>query len=128
VYVGGAEARFTECSNIGIRVQALAYCEGGQQSVVRQLPGRVEYASVTLRYGLTASNDLWDWFRTAMDGKVQRQHVSIALLDPDGITEVMRWNLVNAWPCEWNGTPLDALAGGVAIETLKLVFESVEKG
>lgn len=127
LYVGSAEARFTECSNMAIRVQALQYREGGQQQVVHQLPGRVDYASITLRYGLTDSTDMWNWFMTAVNGTVQRQNVSVALLGPDGVTEAMRWNLENAWPCEWNGAALDALGGAIAIETLKLVCETIKR-
>ena len=43
-------------------------------------------------------------------------------------TEVVRWNLVNAWPREWRGTPLDAMGQEIAIETLTLVFETLERG
>jgi phage tail-like protein len=125
---GVTQGHFTECTNIGVRIQAIAYREGGLQQVVRRLPGRVEYADVTLRYGLTPSIELWQWFMTAVQGKVERKNVSIILLNADGVTEVMRWNLVNVWPREWRGAPLDALAQEVAIESLTLVFETLERG
>jgi phage tail-like protein len=125
---GVTQAHFTECSNIGVRVEAIAYRQGGIQQVVHRLPGRVEYADVTLRYGLTASTELWQWFQTAVTGNVQRRNVSIILLGSDGFTEAMRWNLVNVWPREWRGAPLDALGQEVAIETLTLVFETLERG
>src|SRR5262245_3811912 len=65
---GVTEAHFTECSNMAIRVQSLAYREGGMAQVVHQMPGRVEYADVVLRYGLTASTELWQWFKSAVEG------------------------------------------------------------
>jgi phage tail-like protein len=49
------------------------------------------------------------------------------MLDTDGVTEVLRWDLINAWPSEWHGAPLDALAREVAIESLTLVFESLQR-
>jgi phage tail-like protein len=49
------------------------------------------------------------------------------MLDSTGQTEVMRWNLTNAWPARWRGAPLDALNREIAIETLTLVFETIER-
>ena len=125
---GVTEAHFTECSSVGIRIQALQFREGGLQQVVHQLPGRVEYADMVLRYGLTASTELWTWFMTGVQGRVERKNVSIILLDADGVTEVVRWNLVNAWAKEWRGAVLDTLGKEVAIETLVLAFETLERG
>jgi phage tail-like protein len=128
VIQGVTEGHFTECSNMGIKVDAISYREGGQSQVVHRIPGRVEYADVTLRYGLTASMELWNWLMTGVKGKIERKNVSIAMLDSDGVTEVLRWNLVNAWVAEWRGAPLDALAHQVAVESMTLVFETLERG
>jgi phage tail-like protein len=127
--IQGAEgARFTECTGISIRVRDIKYREGGINPVVHRLVGPVDYGDITLKYGLTATMELWDWFMTAVAGKVERKNVSIILIDRDGITEVMRWNLINAWPSRWNGAPLDAIGQEVAIESLTLVFEKLERG
>ena len=125
---GVTEGHFTECSNMGIKVDAISYREGGQSQVVHRIPGRVQYADITLRYGLTLSTELWNWLMTAVKGKVERKNVSIAMLDSDGVTEVLRWNLVNAWVAEWRGAVLDALGREMAIESITLVFETVERG
>ena len=125
--MGVTEGHFTECANLGIKVEALRYREGGAASIVRRLPGPVEYADVTLRYGLTRSTELWKWFMTAVEGKVERKNVSIILMDSDGTTEVMRWDLINAWPSAWRGATLDALNHEVAIESLTIVFESLSR-
>ena len=47
--------------------------------------------------------------------------------DSDGTTEVMRWDLINAWPSAWRGAALDALSHEVAIESLTIVFESLNR-
>lgn len=125
---GVTQGHFTECTGIGVRVHPIRYREGGANQVVRVLPGPVEYADVTLRYGLTSSHELWDWLMSAVKGRVVRKNVSILLLDSDGSTEVMRWNLINVWPSEWRGTTLDALGREVAIESMTLVFETLERG
>jgi phage tail-like protein len=125
---GITQGHFTACNGLDIRVEPIRYREGGANEVVRVLPGPVEYGDITLSYGLTASHDLWDWLMTAVKGKVRRKNVSILLLDADGATEVMRWNLINAWPSHWQGTMLDTLSREVAIESLTLVFETLERG
>lgn len=124
---GVTAGHFTECSGLGVRVTPIEYREGGNQSIVRHIPGRVDYAAVTLRYGLTESRELWDWMQTAVAGTVERKNVSIVLLDSAGNDEAVRWNLVDAWPSEWHGAPLDALQNEIAIESLTLVFDSLER-
>lgn len=124
---GVTEGHFTECTGLGIKVEVVKYREAGNSQVVHCVPGPVEYGDVTLRYGLTASQELWDWMMTSVNGNVQRQNVSILMLDSEGVGEVMRWNLNRAWPSQWSGAPLDAMSRGVAIESLTLVFETLER-
>jgi phage tail-like protein len=122
-----AEAHFTEITGVGISVQAIAYREGGMRPYVHSVPGYVEYSPITLRYGLTSSRELFDWFMTAVNGKVQRRNVSILLLDSDSVAEVMRWDLINAWPSQWRGTILNGMLREVAIESLTLVYETLQR-
>lgn len=121
------EGHFTEVAGLGVQVERIAYREAGNNSVVRAIPGRVTYPPVTLRYGMTSSTDLWDWLMTAVDGRVDRRNVSIVMLDPSGVSEVLRWNLLNAWPEEWYGAPLDAMSRALAIETLVLAHEGMQR-
>lgn len=121
------EAHFTECSAPSARVEALEYREGGGGQVVHRIPGRVQYDDVTLKYGLTQSRQLFDWFSAGARGAVQRQNVSIVLLDSDDATERIRWDLISAWPRWWRGSFLNASSHEIAIESLTLVFESLDR-
>lgn len=118
---------FTEVTGLGVVVERISYREAGNNSIVRAIPGRVSYPSVTLRYGLTASTELFDWLMTAVRGEVNRRNASIVVLDAAGSTEVLRWNLLNAWPEQWLGAPLDAMSRDLAIETLVLAHEGLER-
>lgn len=124
---GVTEGAFTECSGMGVMIHALKYVEG-RSPLVRRIPGPVEYADVTLRYGVTSSRALWDWMQKTLKGQVDRKNVSIALLAPDGQTEVLRWSLINAWISQWRGAPLDAMAQEIAIESITLVYETLTAG
>ena len=121
------EGHFTEVSGLAAKVQVIAYREGGGGPTVRRIPGRVEWGDVTLRYGLTSSPLLWQWFQTTLNGKVERKSVSIVMLEADASTAAMQWDLEGAWISEWRAAPLDALGREVAVETLTLVFESLER-
>ena len=124
---GVTEGHFTYCSDMEIDIEPIRYREGGISQIVHRLPGPVNYGAITLRYGLTGSRELWDWMMTAVKGKVQRKNVSVVLLDADGVTEVLRWDLLNTWPCRWRGAQLDTMSREVALEELTLVFETLER-
>ncbi|HYE99139.1 MAG TPA: phage tail protein [Planctomycetota bacterium] len=125
--IGGDTAgHFTDVGGLGARVESIAYRQGGEHQVVHRLPGRVEYYDVVLRYGLTSSRTLWQWFQTGLRGAVQRKNVSIILLDNAGEREVMRWNLQGAWIKEWKAAALDAQGRELAVESLTLCYETLE--
>ncbi|MGH9250068.1 MAG: phage tail protein [Acidimicrobiales bacterium] len=125
---GGTDAAFFNAvSGLGMDVEAIEWREAGSNSIVRQLPGRISYSYVTLSYGLTSSDDMWQWMLSAASGSVRRRQVSIAMLDPTGIDEVLRWNLLDAWPKSWQGAPLDALGQTAAIERMTLVHEGLSR-
>src|SRR5829696_3190436 len=63
-----AEGHFTEVSGLSVQVQKISYREAGNSAIVRAVPGRVTYSSVTLRYGLTSTPEMWDWLSTAVNG------------------------------------------------------------
>ncbi len=124
---GVTEGHFTECSGLSVKIETMAYREAGNNQVVRHIPGPVDYASITLKYGVTKSKTLFDWIMKSAEGKVERKNVSIVLLDSQDNSEVLRWNLHDAWPSEWKGASLAATDKGVAIEELTLVFDRLER-
>ncbi len=124
---GVSEGHFTECSGLSVKVESIPYREAGANQIVRKIPGPVDYAAVTLRYGVTSSRELWDWLMKAVEGNVERKNVSIILLDSAGSSEVMRWNLQDAWPSEWQGAALNTTDRAIAIDSLTLVFDRLER-
>ena len=124
---GVVEGHFTACSGLGINVSVIKYREGGLRNAVRAIPGQVDYEPITLHYGLTSSRELFDWLMTAVQGNVDRKNVSIIILDSSGATEVVRWNLSSAWVASWRGAMLDAMDHEIAIESVTLVYEALER-
>jgi len=118
---------FTEVSGLNVEIETIEYREGGAGPAVRKLPGRVKYGDVTLKWGLTENRELTDWLKAIAQGDIQRKDISVILRKPNGVEEATRWNLRNAWPCNWRGASLDASENEVAIETMVITHEGLER-
>ena len=88
--------------------------------------GLQKFSNIVLKWGLSDDQELYDWRKQAMDGKVVRKNGSIVLLDDAG-DEKVRWNFVNGWPTKWTGPSFNATASEVAVETLEIVHEGLTK-
>jgi phage tail-like protein len=124
-----ARGHFMRVSGLGFRVAPIRVREGGKNQIVHQLAGPVEYAEVTLSYGLVKadSETLWTWLNSAIGGRPTRKNVSIIMLANNGYDDVVHWHLNDAWATAWRGAELDALGREVAVESLSLVYESITR-
>lgn len=123
---GIKRASFRECTGLDFTQDAIEYREGTDPAYVRKLPGIVKYSNITLKSGMTDDWELWEWKQTAADGKPARRNGSIVLINEAG-EESLRWNFEGAWPTQWTGPSLNASGNEVAIETLVLAVERVQK-
>jgi phage tail-like protein len=127
VEIGGFDrAGFRECSGLDFSHDPVDYREGPDALNVRKLPGLIKYSNIVLKWGLSDDGELFEWRQEAKDGKVKRMNGSIVLLDDAG-DEKMRWDFVNGWPAKWTGPTFNATGNEVAIETLEIVHEGLEK-
>ena len=124
---GIKQAGFSDCSGFGASTDPIEYREGGENTTVRKMPGVTKYPNITLKWGLTDSRELYDWYRDVVKGNVVRKTGSIVLYDLDGITEKVRWNFVNAWPAKWDGPDFSAKANDIAVDTLEIAHEGIER-
>ena len=120
--VGG----FTDCTGFGASTDPIEYREGGENKTVRKLPGLTKYNNIVLKFGLSDSRVLYDWYRDVTTGKVQRKNGSIIVYDVDG-QEKVRWNFFRGWPTKWDGADFTAKGNDVAIETLEIAHEGIER-
>lgn len=123
---GIVQAGFSEASGFGSDVEVVEYREGGDTPTVRKLPGKVSYPDLTLKWGIVDSRELYDWHRAAVNGAVERKNGSILLLDDLGVEKV-RWNFFDAWPSKWEGASFNATGNEVAIDSLTVSCERVER-
>ncbi len=132
-------AMFTDCSGIGAKRGFETIREGGVNDHAHILAGPMEYATVTLRRGLSLSSVLWDWFEAGkFDYAVQRLDVTIYQYTPELIAAsgdasgsdqkagaVKTWSLASAFPVSWKLGDLNSASSGLVIETLELAHEGI---
>ncbi len=123
---GIARAAFHEASGFDSTIDVIEHREGGENTTPRKLPGMTKHSNIVLKWGITDDAELYNWHRNAARGDVQRRNGSVVLLDRQG-QEKIRWNFVNAWPTKWTGPTLTAEGNDVAIETLELAHEGLER-
>jgi phage tail-like protein len=122
---GVARAAFSEVSGLESETAVIEYRTGGE-NVVRKLSGLTKFGNIILRRGVTQDADLWNWRKSVVEGSIDRRNGSIVLLD-DKRNEIVRWNFQSGWICKWEGPTLNAKANEVAIETIEIAHEGLER-
>jgi phage tail-like protein len=123
---GITQAGFQEVDSLDSITDTLEYREGSDPNHARKLPGLNKYSAITLKRGITDSDELWKWRATVVSGGIERKNGSIILRDDRG-EEKIRWNFLNGWPSKWTGPALNATNSAVAIESLEITHEELVK-
>jgi phage tail-like protein len=135
-------AGFAECTGLQMETKVFEYNEGGRNETTLKFPGTTAYGNITLKRGMTLSNDLIEWHRDIVEGRFERnpraprdpkkigtfnqnRAIAIILQNELGI-DVKRWNLLNAFPVKWVGPDLKASGTEVAFETLEIAHEGIQ--
>jgi len=122
---GISQAVFTEISGLAMEMAVEDVEEGGNNGFVHKLPGRCKTGNLTLKRGLTTSNDFLRWSTDVSLGTIKKKNVSVVLYDPNG-TESMRWTFYKAYPVKWSGPNFKADDNAIAIETVELAHEGMK--
>jgi phage tail-like protein len=119
---------FSEVSLGAAITEVVEYREGGDKAGVRKLPGLTKYSNVVLKRGISASLELYQWHRMIAEGRTAdaRRNVAVIVSD-EARNDVARFNLRNAWPVKYEGPSFNACANDVAIETVELTHEGLER-
>jgi phage tail-like protein len=118
-------AAFAECDGLELNQEIKTIREGGNNGVQPRFAGPTTYGNLTLKRGLTASFDLWDWFERSQRDPSLRASAAVALLAQDGTTELARFVLQGCRPIKLKAPPLNAKDGMVAVEELQVAYESL---
>lgn len=126
---GIQRAGFREVSGLDSATDSVDYREGDDKTVtISKLAGLKKFANITFKRGITDDLDLWKWRKQVMDGKIKdaRKNGSIVLMDDEG-NDVAQWDFREAWPVKWTGPTFNATANEVAIDTLEITHEGLDR-
>ena len=119
-------AGFSEVTGLNQESNVIDYREGQEPITPRKLPGLNKWGNITLKRGISPDLTVYNWRKTVTDGDIERRNASVVLHN-EKHEEVVRWNLVNAWPSKLVAPDLKANANEVAIESVELTHEGVER-
>ena len=122
---GLASSGFSECIGLESEVGCIEYREGADH-ITRKLPGLHKVGDITLKRGVTKSAELYEWHKKIVDGVPDRRSGTIVLMDDDG-SDVVRWRFVDGFPRKYEGPNFNAKGNEVAIETLVICCERIER-
>lgn len=125
-------ASFSEVTIPDITIDTVDYREGTDKSPGRRrLSGMATYGNVSLKRGITASLELYEWHQmiisTGTSGQNARRHGTIILFDTDISKIAAKWTFYGAFPTTYQSSGLNASSAEVMIETLDLVVERMER-
>lgn len=90
-----------------------------------KMPGLHKASDVTLKKGMFKQDTtLYDYFMAVKMNTVQRETVTIQLLDEEH-NPMFTWTLKNAYPTKVTGTDLNAQSSEVAVEEIVLAHEGL---
>ena len=119
-------AAFQECDGLEMTMEVKTVREGGANGRVLRLTGPLSYGQLTLKRGMTASADLWDWFAAVMIDPSIRANAEVVMLAPNG-DEKARFVLDRCLPVKLKAPALSGRDGAIAIEELQIAYESLTR-
>jgi phage tail-like protein len=122
------QAFFSEVAIGETTHEAIDYREGVDPTHVRKLPGLTKYANITLKWGVTDSQELYEWHKAVMGGGIKdaRKAVKIIVIDESGADKAS-YLVSQAWPTKYDPSDLNGKGNEVFIELLELVNEGIER-
>lgn len=119
------EAVFTEVSGLQLEMETQDIEEGGNNGFTRRIPGRVKVSNLTLKRGMTRSNEFIKWFMGTVPGSVDRRNITLVLYDVKG-AKIAAWHFEKAYPVKWVGPQFTSDGNSVAVETVELAHEGMK--
>ena len=115
---------FTECSGLDMSMDIEEFREGGRNSGTLVFPKLVKWSKITLKKGVGAGSDLWDWHYGFVEGKGKRRDGVITLLNDMHLPNNI-WYFRRGLPTKYSGPSMNASQNQVAIESIEIAHEGI---
>ena len=123
------KAGFSSCTLPENSTDPVEYREGNDRPTMRKLWGLNDFGTLSLESGVTDDSiELYEWRQLVEQGNVDeaRQDIAVIVLDEEG-NPGARWEFRKAWPSSYDAPDLDAEGAEVAIESMEIEHEGMER-
>lgn len=121
---------FLEVGGLGSETEVTEHKVVGQnnQDLIRKVPGRSKWNDITLKRGMTANMEFYNWRKMVEQGQVAdaRANMTIQMLDQVGAI-VAEWTVEKAFPSKISGPSLKSDSNDIGVEELTIVHEGIER-
>lgn len=121
---------FLEVGGLGSETEVSEHKVVGQnnQDLIRKIPGRSKWNDITLKRGMTANMEFYNWRKMVEQGQVAdaRTNMTIQMLDQTGGI-VAEWTVEKAFPSKISGPSLKSDSNDIGVEELTIVHEGIER-
>lgn len=116
----------SEVSGLETEFEEITYSAGDSPVFTKlKMPGLRKAGDLTIKKGVfNDGKALWDWINKVKQNVIQREMVTVSLLDESG-SPVKTWEAVNAWPKKIITEDLENKGSTTHIETLVIAHEGV---
>jgi phage tail-like protein len=132
---------FSECQGLNCELETETYQEGGRNDAPHRLVKWAKPSNLVLKHGVTFNPGIWDWYAQVLNGGTpqNRKNGMIMLLDRGGPglvggglpgldrTPIAVWTFQNGLPEKVQGPTLNAKGNEIAIETLEISHEGLQR-
>lgn len=119
-------ASFSECDGLEMTTEVKTIREGGNNGRQIRLSGPAAFGQLTLKRGMTANFELWDWVSAYHANPSLRADAEVVLFAADGQTVRCSFILSRCVPVKLKAPALNAAGGMVAVEEMQLAYESLK--
>jgi len=70
---------------------------------------------------------MWEWYLAIMRGSMQFRNGTITVQDPSGGSDVIEFQVLQAFPVKWAGPDLSASQNNLAVETLEFAHQGLQR-
>lgn len=124
-----AVAGFSTCNIPENSTEVVEYREGTDPPHSRKLGNLNDFGNLSLEKGTTDDSlALFEWRKLVEQGKLEaaRRTIAVVVLDEEG-EPGPRYEFQRAWVRQYDAPDLDASGGDVAVESIEIVHEGMER-
>lgn len=117
----------SEISTGDISYEPIEHREGDRISYLSGKMQGMMYSSVTLKYGITANKEVFDWLSTTQSVMVKQEDVKIELLSDTCKNVLAAWILQKAIPIKFVHSNIKTSRNEFVIESVEIACEAIMK-